>query len=432
MSHLFATTDLERSYRINLNIIGINGRPQVKNLRGILAEWLEFRTATVRRRLEYRLGKIIRRLHLLDGLLIAFLNLDEVIRIIRTEDEPRAVLMQRFALTEEQTDYILDTRLRQLARLEEMKIRGEQRELEDERDKLEKTLASSRRLKQLIRKEITEDAEKYGDARRSRIVVRDAAQALDETALLPSEPITLVLSEKGWIRAAKGVEVDAAALAYKSGDAFLASAVGRSNQTAVFLDSTGRSYSVPAHALPSARGHGEPLTGRLSPPDGAVFVGVMLGSPEDLYLVASDAGYGFIARLEDLYAKNKNGKSLLNVPEGAKVLPPQRVDDPEKDLLAALSNTGRLLICPLKELTQMARGKGDKFFAIPGKKVAAREEYVLGAVLVNAGATLLVKCGKRYLKLKGAELNEYRAVRGERGHKLPRGFQTVSGLSVER
>jgi len=431
MSHLFASTDLERSYRINLNIIGINGRPQVKDLRGILAEWLEFRTATVRRRLEYRLEKIVRRLHLLDGLLVAFLNLDEVIRIIRTEDEPKAVLMNRFALSEEQTDYILDTRLRQLARLEEMKIRGEQTALEEERSDIEKTLGSTRRMKQLIRKEITEDAEKYGDARRSKLVERGAAQAMDETAMVPSEPVTVVLSEKGWIRAGKGHEVDAGALAYKSGDAYLASAIGRSNQTLVVLDSTGRSYSLPAHALPSARGHGEPLTGRLSPPDGAVFVGLMLGNPDDLYLIASDAGYGFVAKLEDLYAKNKNGKTLLNLPAGAKVLPPQRVSDAKKDLLAAVSNAGRLLVCPLSEIAQMARGKGDKFLSIPGKKVAAREEYVVGIAAITAGATLQVQCGKRYLKLKGAELDEYRSSRGERGSKLPRGFQGATGLAVE-
>ncbi len=345
MSHLFASTDLERSYRINLNIIGINGRPQVKDLRSILAEWLEFRTSTVRRRLEYRLEKIIRRLHLLDGLLIAFLNLDEVIHIIRTEDEPKVKLMQRFTLSEEQTDYILDTRLRQLARLEEMKIRGEQQALAEERDDLQKTLESSRRLKQLIRKEISEDAEKYGDARRSKLVERVAAQAMDETALVPSEAVTIVLSEKGWVRAGKGHEVDAGALAYKAGDGFLASATGRSNQTVVFLDSSGRSYSLPAHLLPSARGHGEPLTGRLSPPDGALFVGLLLGNPSDLYLVASDAGYGFIAKLEDLYAKNKNGKAVLNLSAGAKVLAPQRIADAQKDVLAAVTNTGRLLVC---------------------------------------------------------------------------------------
>ena len=431
MSHLFASTDLERSYRINLNIIGINGRPQVKDLRSILAEWLEFRTSTVRRRLEYRLEKIIRRLHLLDGLLIAFLNLDEVIHIIRTEDEPKAKLMQRFTLSEEQTDYILDTRLRQLARLEEMKIRGEQQLLAEERDDLQKTLESSRRLKQLIRKEISEDAEKYGDARRSKLVERVAAQAMDETALVPSEAVTIVLSEKGWVRAGKGHEVDAGALAYKAGDGFLASATGRSNQTVVFLDSSGRSYSLPAHLLPSARGHGEPLTGRLSPPDGAFFVGLLLGNPSDLYLIASDAGYGFIAKLEDLYAKNKNGKAVLNLSAGAKVLAPQRIADAQKDLLAAVTNTGRLLVCAMNELTQMARGKGDKFLAIPGKKVAAREEFVLGVAVVSAGTTLMVQCGKRYLKLKGGELDEYRSARGERGNKLPRGFQTVTGLAVE-
>lgn len=431
MSHLFATTDLERSYRINLNMIGTNGRPAVKDLRSILGEWLEFRTATVRRRLEHRLDRVTRRLHLLDGLLIAFLNLDEVIRIIRTEDEPKPVLMARFKLSEEQTDYILDTRLRQLARLEEMKIRGEQRELEAERDDLAKTLASPRRLKQLIRKEISEDAERYGDARRSRLVERGAARALDETALIPSEAVTLVLSEKGWVRAAKGHEVDAAALAYKSGDGFLAAAPGRSNQQAVFLDSTGRSYSLPAHALPSARGHGEPLTGRLSPPDGAVFVGLALGNPDDLYLVASDAGYGFVARLEDLYAKNKNGKAVLNLPAGAKVLPPLPITDVGSDQLAAVSSTGRLLVCPLSELAHMARGKGDKFFAIPAKKVAARAEFVVAARPLTPGGTLLVRCGKRYLKLKGADLDAYRGARGARGAKLPRGFQGVGGLDVE-
>jgi topoisomerase-4 subunit A len=248
---------------------------------------------------------------------------------------------------------------------------------------------------------------------------------------VPSEAVTIVLSEKGWVRAGKGHEVDAGALAYKAGDGFLASATGRSNQTVVFLDSSGRSYSLPAHLLPSARGHGEPLTGRLSPPDGALFVGLLLGNPSDLYLVASDAGYGFIAKLEDLYAKNKNGKTVLNVPDGAKVLPPQRIDDAEKDLLAVVTNTGRLLVCSMNELTQMARGKGDKILAIPGKKVAAREEFVLGAAVVSSGTTLMVQCGKRYLKLKGAELDDYRSARGERGNKLPRGFQTVTGLGVE-
>ncbi|WJW76238.1 DNA topoisomerase IV subunit A [Thiohalobacter sp. IOR34] len=428
MSHLFATTDLERSYRINLNLIGIDGRPQVKDLRQILSEWLQFRTATVRRRLQYRLEKVEARLHLLEGLLVAFLNLDEVIAIIRSEDQPKPVLMQRFELSEAQADYILDTKLRQLARLEEMKIRAEQQDLARERDELQKLLGSARRLKTLIRKEIVADAERYGDERRSPIVEREAARALDETALLPSEPITVVLSEKGWVRAAKGHEVDAAALAYKSGDSYLASATGRSNQLVVFIDSTGRSYSLPAHGLPSARGHGEPLTGRLSPPDGASFVGVMLGDPEDLYLIASDAGYGFVARLGDLYAKNKGGKALLNLPAGARVLPPRRVADYPGDWLAAANNSGQLLVFPVRELPQMARGKGNKFIGIPPKKVAAREEFVVGVAVVPEGGQLLVQAGKRHLRLKRSELEDYLGERGRRGRKLPRGFQKVTAL----
>ena len=431
MSHLFATTDLERSYRINLNVIGIDGRPQVKDLRQILSEWLEFRTQTVRRRLEYRLDKVERRLHLLEGLMIAFLNLDEVIAIIRSEDEPKPVLMKRFGLSEAQADYVLDTKLRQLARLEEMKIRAEQESLAKERDELQKVLGSARRLKTLIRKEIIADAEKYGDDRRSPLVEREAARALDETALVPSEPVTVVLSEKGWVRAAKGHEVDPRGLAYKSGDGYLDHARGRSNQPVVFLDSTGRCYSLPAHALPSARGHGEPLTGRLNPPDGASFVGVMMGEPDDLYLLASDAGYGFVTRLGDLIAKNKNGKAVLNLPKGARVLPPRRIRDYGSDWLAAVASTGQMLVFPIESLPQLARGKGNKIFGIPGKKAAAREEYLVGLASVPEGSVLVVEAGKRYLKLKRGELEDYLGERGRRGRKLSRGFQKVTALRVE-
>ena len=431
MSHLFATTDLERSYRINLNVIGIDGRPQVKDLKQILAEWLEFRTQTVRRRLEYRLDKVERRLHLLEGLMIAFLNLDEVIAIIRSEDEPKPVLMKRFGLSEAQADYVLDTKLRQLARLEEMKIRAEQESLAKERDELQKVLGSARRLKTLIRKEIIADAEKYGDERRSPLVEREAARALDETALVPSEPVTVVLSEKGWVRAAKGHEVDPRGLAYKSGDAYLDHACGRSNQPVVFLDSTGRCYSLPAHALPSARGHGEPLTGKLNPPDGASFVGIMMGEPDDLYLLASDAGYGFVARLGDLLAKNKNGKAVLNLPKGGRVLPPRRVKDYGSDWLAAVANTGQMLVFPIESLPQLARGKGNKIFGIPGKKAAAREEYLVGLASVPEKGVLVVEAGKRYLKLKRSELEDYLGERGRRGRKLPRGFQKVTALRIE-
>jgi len=430
MAHLFATTELERTYRVNMNIIGLDGRPQVKDLRSLLKEWLRFRTTTVRRRLEYRLEKVERRLHLLDGLLVAFLNLDEVIHIIRTEDEPKAVLMARFALSEEQADYILDTKLRQLARLEEMKIRAEQEELTVERTQLLKTLGSEARLKTLVKKELIADAAAYGDARRSPIVEREAAHALDETALISAEPVTIVLSEKGWVRAAKGHEVDATGLSYKAGDGFLAAAAGRSNQLAVFLDSSGRSYAVPAHTLPSARGQGEPLTGRVSPPDGAQFVTVIAGDADKRYLIASDAGYGFVTRLENLYAKNKVGKALLSLPKGARVLPPQPVMDPASDLLAAVTSEGRLLLLPLAELPEMAKGKGNKIIGIPPARVASREEFVVGMVVVPEGGSLTVFSGKRHLTLKSKDLEHYRGERGRRGAKLPRGFQRVDALNT--
>ncbi|MFQ5488670.1 MAG: DNA topoisomerase IV subunit A, partial [Gammaproteobacteria bacterium] len=322
MPHLFATTDLERSYRVNMNVIGLDGRPGTRNLRDLLLEWLEFRTRTVRRRLEYRLDKVQQRLHILEGLLIAYLNIDEVIEIIRSEDRPKQVLMERFAISEIQANAILDIRLRQLARLEEIKIRGEQEELSAERDALEKTLGSKQRLRTLVRKELEADALAYGDERRSPIVVRAAAQAMDESALLSAEPITIVLSEKGWVRAAKGHDLDPRSLSFKAGDGFQAAAPGRSNQLALFMDSTGRVYSLPAHTLPSARGQGEPLTGRLTPPESAIFVGVMAGDPDSRWLIASDAGYGFVARLGDLHAKNRSGKAVLSLPKGARVLPP--------------------------------------------------------------------------------------------------------------
>ncbi len=428
MAHLFATTDLERSYRVNMNIIGLDGRPQVKDLRSLLGEWLVFRTDTVRRRLEHRLEKVKHRLHLLDGLLVAFLNLDEVIRIIRGEDEPKPVLMQRFALSEEQADYILDTKLRQLARLEEMKIRAEQEALAAERDRLEKTLGSKQRLKTLVKKELLADAEEYGDARRSPIVEREAAQALDETALISADPVTIVLSEKGWIRAAKGHEVDATALNYKAGDAFRAAALGRSNLLAVFLDSTGRSYSIPAHTLPSARGQGEPLTGRVNPPDGAQFVDVLAGRPDDRYLLASDAGYGFVTKLENMFAKNKAGKALLNLPRGAKVLPVCPVSDVNTDRIAAVTTEGRLLVIPLSELPEMAKGKGNKIIGIPAARVLDREEYVVGIAVIPEGESLTILSGKRHLTLKAKDLEHYAGERGRRGAKLPRGFQRVDGL----
>lgn len=431
MQHLFATTELESSYRVNINIIGLDNKPQVKNLRSLLSEWLIFRVGTVRRRLQFRLDKVEKRLRLLEGLLIAFLNLDEVIHIIRTEDQPKAVLMARFGLTEEQTDYILDTRLRQLARLEEMKIRGEQEALAKEQAKLQALLGSEKKLKNLVRSELIADAETYGDERRSPIVARAEARALSETELLPTEPVTVVISEKGWVRCAKGHEIDATGLSYKAGDGYKTGAPGRSNQFAVFIDSTGRSYSLAAHSLPSARGQGEPLTGRLTPPPGANFEWVLLPDDEALYVVASDAGYGFVVKGEDLQAKNKAGKALLTLPNGARVMAPRPVARREEDWLAAVTTEGRLLLFKVGDLPQLGKGKGNKIIGIPGERVASREEYLTDLAVLPAGATLVLQAGKRTLSLKADDLEHYKGERGRRGNKLPRGFQRVDALLVE-
>ncbi len=431
MAHLFATTDLERTYRVNMNIIGLDGRPRVKNLHDMLSEWLVFRKETVRRRLQFRLDKVLARLHILDGLLIAFLNIDEVIRIIRTEEEPKPVLMSTFGLTDTQAEAILELKLRHLAKLEEMKIRGEQDELAKERDTLEKTLGSEARMKTLIRKELTEDANTYGDARRSPIVERVAAQALDETALVATEPMTVILSEMGWVRAAKGHEIDPSTLSYKAGDKFKASALGKSNQLATFIDSTGRTYSLPTHTLPSARSQGEPLSGRVNPIAGATFEGVLIGNDEELYLMASDGGYGFVTTLGELHARNKAGKTVLNLSDGAKVLPPQRVSDVKKERVALVTNDGRLLVFPLSELPQMARGKGNKMIGITPAKLNTREEFVVAAMVVPAGQGVTLYSGKRHITLKAADLEHYAGERGRRGNKLPRGFQRVDSMGLE-
>jgi topoisomerase-4 subunit A len=429
MAHLFATTDLERSYRVNINVIGTNGLPQVKDLKTLLAEWLEFRIETVRRRLQYRLDKVVARLHILDGLLIAFLNLDEVIAIIRGEDEPRPVLMKRFELSDEQTDAILDLRLRHLAKLEEVKIRGEQRDLAAERADLEKTLASRSRLRTAVKKEIESDAAQFGDKRISPIVVREQAQAMSDTDLVPAEPITVVLSQKGWVRAAKGHDIDPIALNFRSGDAYQAHALGRSNQTAVFIDSTGRCYSLAAHGLPSARGLGEPLSGRLTPPDGATFAGAMLGPGEMHFVLATEAGYGFAARLEDLYAKNKAGKSVLNVSQ-AGVVAPAPVTSPDSDEVMVVTRQGRALVFPLRELPVMNKGKGLKLIQIPGADVAKGADAVVAVLSVPAGAGVRIYSGQRFMTLKAGDLAGFRGERGRRGEKLPRGYQRVDRAMV--
>jgi topoisomerase IV subunit A len=431
MAHLFATTDLERSYRVNLNLIARDGRPRVMGLKPLLEEWLAFRVDTVTRRLTHRLEKVEARLHILDGLLVAYLNLDEVIRIVRYEDEPKAALIARFGLSEAQAEAILETKLRHLAKLEEMKIRGEQAKLAAERDELMKILASKARLKRLVRDEIIADAEKYGDDRRSRLVERAAAQAIAETEIMASEPVTVVLSRSGWVRAAKGHDIDPRALSYKTGDEYRAAARGRSTQLAVFLDSTGRAYSVPAHTLPSARGQGEPLSGRLDPPDGATFPGVLIGEPDDRWVLASGAGYGFVVRLGELHGRNRAGKAILKVPEGSSVLAPVPVPPGEDVLLAAVNTDGRLLVFPVADLPELPRGKGNKIFGIPSKKAASGEESLLAVAAVAPGQILRIACGDRRMGLSHRELGEYRGERGQRGAVLPRGWRKVEGLEVD-
>lgn len=430
MNHLFATTELERSYRVNVNLIGNDGKPGVKNLAELLGEWLVFRLETVRRRLQHRLDWVNRRLHLLDGMLIAYLNLDEVIHIIRTADHPKEELMTRFGLSEEQANYILDTRLRQLARLEEMKIRGEQSELTKEKADLEATLASERRMKTLVRKELEATAKEFGDERRSPLVERAEAQAFSENELLPSEPITVVLSEKGWIRSAKGHDIDPAALSYKAGDKFSLLARGKSQQMALLLDSTGRSYAIQAHTLPSARGQGEPVTSRLNPPSGATFAGLLMGEDAQQVLLATDAGYGFVATLGDMQSKNRAGKVLLSVPEGGRVLPPGLIQDVASTQLVAVTNDGRMLVFPVTELPVLAKGKGNKIIGIQSSRLQTREEFMIAVVPVTKEQTVKIWAGKRFLQLRLKDMEHYLGERGRRGHKLPRGFQKVDSVEV--
>ncbi len=431
MSHLFATTALERTLRVNLNVIGLDGLPKVYDLKSLLAEWLVFRRATVTRRLEHRLAKVLERLHILDGLLIAFLNIDEVIRIIRTEDEPGPALMKAFKLSEAQAEAILNLRLRFLAKLEEIKIRSEQNDLAEERDGLQQTLGSKARMTTLIKKELLEDTEKYGDERRTAIVEREQASALSEAELVSAEPVTVILSERGFVRSAKGHEVDASTLNYKSGDAYLASARGKSNQTVFFLDSTGRVYNVIAHSLPSARGQGEPLAGRFNPPDGARFMGILMGDADDKWIVASDAGYGFVATLSELVTRAKAGKSLLRVPAGGSALTPAATQWVEGEQVAAVSSTGRLLIFDLDDLPELPRGKGNKMIGIPGPKFKSGEERMVAAVAIAPGDSLQVHCGSRSMTLKPEQLEKYEGERGRRGQMLSRNYRQVTRLSVE-
>ena len=430
MSHLFSTTDLEKNYRVNFNMIGNNKRPQVKDIATLLKEWIQFRTTTVRRRLQYRLDKILDRLHLLDGLLIAYLNIDEVIKIVRKEEKPKPALVKKFKISERQAEAILELKLRQLAKLEEIKIEAEQKELNAERKTLEQLLNSATRLKTFIKKEIQADAERFSDERRTPIVKREEAKAYSETELLSVDPITIVLSDRGWMRAAKGHDVDPHALQYKSGDGFKIAARGKSNQLAIFMDSTGRAYSLPAHTLPSARGQGEPVSGKVNPPSGATFEGVVIGENDIDVLLASDAGYGFVGKIGDLISKNKSGKNILRIPKGGRVLPAVMLSDYDSDFIVSITNEGRMLMFPLSELPRLAKGKGNKIISIPTARVAERLEFVVALAVLTEEDTLTVHAGRRHHNLKPADLQHYRGERGRRGNKLPRGFQNVDRIEV--
>ena len=430
MNHLFATTDLERSYRINMNMIGLDHRPQVKGLLEILTEWLAYRRDTVRRRLNFRLDKVLKRLHILEGLLTAFLNIDEVIHIIRTEDEPKPVLMQRFELSDTQAEAILELKLRHLAKLEETKIRGEQDELAKERDQLQALLASERKLSTLIRKEIQADAEAFGDERRSPITEREEARAMSEHDFIPSEPVTIVLSESGWVRSAKGHDIDASGLSYKAGDSFRAAAKGKSNQPVVFMDSTGRSYALDPTTLPSARGQGEPLTGKLTPPPGATIEHVLMAADDQKLLMASDAGYGFVCTFNDLVARNRAGKAMITLPDNAKAFPPMELHGSD-DMLLSITAAGRMLLFPVADLPQLSKGKGNKIVSIPAAQAASGEDKLAWLLVLPPQTSITLHVGKRKLVLRPEDLQKFRAERGRKGTLLPRGLQRIDRVEVD-
>lgn len=430
MNHLFATTDLEKSYRINLNMIGLDNRPAVKNLLEIISEWLVYRRDTVRRRLNFRLEKVLKRLHILEGLLVAFLNIDEVIHIIRSEDEPKQVLVSRFDISETQAEAILELKLRHLAKLEEMKIRGEQDELGKERDRLQGILASERKMNTLLKKELQADSEAYGDDRRSPLREREEAKAISENELVPSEPVTIVLSQMGWVRSAKGHDIDPGGLSYKAGDSYRAAARGKSNQPVAFIDSTGRSYTLDPVTLPSARGQGEPLTGKLTPPPGAVVEQVLMEADDQKLLLASDAGYGFVCTFSDLVSRNRAGKALLTLPQNAKVMTPQAIHH-EDDLLLAITAAGRMLMFPVADLPQLSKGKGNKIVSIPSAEAAAGDDKLAWLLLLTPQTAITLHVGKRKLTLRPEDLQKFRAERGRRGTLLPRGLQRIDRVEVD-
>ena len=429
MNHLFATTDLEKNYRVNMNHIGLNGKPQTRDIKLVLKEWLTFRSQTVTRRLQHRLDWVLDRLHILDGLLIIYLNLDEVINIIRNEEEPKKVLQKKFKLSVIQVDAILEIRLRQLAKLEEIKIKEEKGNLDSERKDLEKILGSKARLKTLIKKELKDDLKIYGDERNSPIVAREEASAFDETELISSDPVTIVLSERGWVRAAKGHDIDPESLNYREGDSFFTSATSRNNLNAVFFDSKGKSYTLACHSLPSARGQGEPLSGRLNIDSGETFMGVVSGNSDEKIVLSTSSGYGFIASIGDLQTKNKSGKAAIKVQENAKVLLPGLIKD-EQDVLAAITNQGRMLVFPYTELPQLSRGKGNKIIGIPKSNFESGEEFLQEIAVIGNDRELKLISGKRHFTIKFKDLENFFGARGRRGNFLPKGFRKVDRVEV--
>ncbi|QLB16230.1 DNA topoisomerase IV subunit A [Mannheimia varigena] len=430
MDHLFATTDLEKSYRVNMNMIGLDGKPAVKNLLTILTEWLTFRRTTVTRRLNYRLDKILSRLHILDGLMIAFLNIDEVIEIIRNEDEPKAELMARFNLTDIQAEAILNLRLRHLAKLEEHQLQAEKSELEKERDELQLILGSERRLNSLIKKEIQADAKTFASPRRSPLVERAESKAIAESDLTPTEDVTVILSEKGWVRCAKGHDIEVEGLSYRAGDGYLAHARGRSNQPVVFLDSTGRAYALDPTSLPSARSQGEPLTGKITLPEGATIQQVLMANSDTKVLMASDSGYGFICTFEDLVSRNKAGKAVISLTENAKVLPPQLLENDENLSLVAMSNVGRMLVFPVSELPELSKGKGNKIINISAVAAKLGDEYLARLLVIKPAQSLVFVSGKRKITLKPSDIDNYRGERARKGSQLVRGLSTNSTVEI--
>ncbi|MDR1057178.1 MAG: DNA topoisomerase IV subunit A [Coxiellaceae bacterium] len=430
MAHLFATTDLESSYRINLNIIGIDGKPQVKGLIPLLKEWLIYRTETVKRRLQFSLDKISTRLHILQGLMIAYLNLDAIIKIIRTENSPKNMLIKKLKLTPDQAEAILELKLKHLAKLEEIAIITEQKKLSEEGISIEQILSSPKRLKNLLKKELQEDMEKYGDDRRSQLVVRKEAKAIREEEIIPMESVTVILSQQGWIRVAKGHDIDPLSLSYKAGDGLRQAVKGRSNQLVVFIDSTGRTYSLAARTLPSARSQGEPLTSRINLPKNATIEGTVIGNPEQMVLLAQDSGYGFIAKLGDLYTKNRSGKTVLTTPKGAKVLTPRLIANIENQYLAALTNIGKMLLFPVASLPMLSRGKGNKIMGMPKEAIVKREEYIIDTLILNETDKLRLTSGKRNVTLSFSELGDYQGERGRRGNKLPPNLRNIDTVKI--